>query len=245
LGVSAFIALSLGFYASFRDEATQLNDVLNKLPATARALFSDTGNFLTPEGFLSARLYYLMLPLLLSVLAISLGASMIAREEESGTIELLISRPISRAKLLFAKALSSLIILLVVSGVALGVTIVICHLVKLSIPTYRLVLATMASTVLALLFGALAFAITTIGRARSAAVGISVLVALGGYIVASLEGTVKWLHWPSTFLPYHYYHPSQTLHGYFSWYDFCGLLAVSAIIILIAQKSFAERDING
>ena len=68
LGVCAFIVLSLSFYASFRGQAAQLNEVLNNLPQTARSLFTDNADFLSPEGFLSARLYYLLLPLLLVTL---------------------------------------------------------------------------------------------------------------------------------------------------------------------------------
>ncbi len=244
LGVAAFIVISLGFYASFRDQAAQLNQVLDKLPHTARALFTDANNFLSPDGFLSARLYYLMLPLLLGILAIGLGSSLIASEENSGTIELLLARPLSRSKLLLAKALAGILNLAAIALVALITTIIVCHLVKLNEPIARLALATLATAVLGLLFGAVAFSVTTLGRARAAAVGLSVLVALSGYIIASLESTVAWLRWPAKALPYHYYRPTEILQGHFSWYNIGGLLGAALVLGIISWSAFRKRDLN-
>src|SRR5690348_3415998 len=106
VGVSAFMVLNLAFYPTFRDQAAQFNQVLARLPATAKSLFSDTGSFSTPEDFLTGRVFYLLLPMLLSILLIIIGSSLISSEENSGTIELILSRPISRTRLLFAKAIS-------------------------------------------------------------------------------------------------------------------------------------------
>lgn len=245
IGVAAFIFLSLSFYASFRDQAAQLNQVLDRLPAAARSLFTGNADFLSPQGFLSARVYYLMLPLLLSFLAIGLGSSLISREEETGTLELLLARPISRTRLLAAKTLAGLIITVTVSLTSLVSTLVICKLVKLEIPLGRVVVTTLTCTVLALVFGALAFAMSALGRsARLASVGLSVIVALGGYIVSSLAGAVKWLEWPAKLFPYHYYRPTETLAGVYVWRDSLLLLGVTAILLIIAWQGFRNRDLN-
>ena len=245
LGVSAFIAINLAFYPTFRDQATQLNQVLNHLPATTRALFSDTGNFLTPGGFLSARLFYLMLPLILSILAIGLGSSLLAKEEADGTIELLLSRPLSRGRLLLGKGLAGLIILAVVGGFALGVTLAISWLVKIEVPLGRIATAAGLAAVLALLFGAIAFTVTAFGRtARLASVGLAALVGLGSYIVASLAETVGWLKWPAKLMPHHYYHPSEILAGYFSWWKVVGVLVLVLAMGLIGWLAFRRRDLG-
>src|SRR3970040_767608 len=94
VGVTAFIALNLLLYPTVRDQAAQLNQVLENLPQASRSLFSDSAYLLSPTGYLSTRVYYLLLPLLLSVLAIGLGSSLLAKEENEGTIELLLSRPL-------------------------------------------------------------------------------------------------------------------------------------------------------
>lgn len=246
VGIAAFIFLSLSFYASFRDQAAQFNQILDRLPATARSLFTGNADILSPQGFLSARVYYLMLPLLLSFLAIGLGASLISREEESGTLELLLARPLSRTKLLAAKALAGLIITVTVSSIALASTLIICKLVKLEIPLGRVVVTTLACVVLALVFGALALAMSALGRsAKLASVGLSVIIALGGYIISSLAGAVQWLQWPAKFFPYHYYRPTQSLAGIYVWRDSFLLLGIIIILLIIAWQGFKKRDLNG
>lgn len=246
LGVAAFVVLSLSFYASFRDQAAQFNEVLNRLPATARSLFSDNNDFLSPQGFLSARVYYLMLPLILGVLAVGLGSKLIAKEEESTTLELLLARPVSRAKLLLAKAVSGLIILFAVSLVGLVATIVVCQLVKLKIPLESLSVATAACFLLVLSFGALAFAMSAIGGwAKTAATGLTALIALGGYIVVSLAVAVDWLKWPAKLFPYHYYRPSEILYGVYNWWNLAVFGGLIIIFGILAWKGFKERDLNG
>lgn len=246
VGTVGFIALSIGFYASFRGQADQLNAALDKIPPAAKSLISG-GNldFLSPQGFLNARLYYLMLPMILSILAIGLGSSLIAKEEDDGTLELLLSRPISRERLLAGKAWAAFVILSFVGLVALAATIVICKLVKLDEPIQWLILADFMSILLALLFGALAFAVTTIGRAKGAAIGIAVLFALGGYITVSLSENVHWLEWPAKLFPHNYYRTADILAGNFSWQNAAGMIAAILILGLISTFSFRRRDLNG
>lgn len=246
LGVAFFVVLTLAFYASFRDQAAQLNQVLDRLPSAARSLFAgDNSSLLSPEGFLNARLYYLMLPLLLGILAIGLGSSLVAKEEDDGTLELLLARPVSRARLLAAKALAGFFIVAAVSLVALVTTLIVCRLVQLNEPVSRIILANFLCLLLSLLFGAIAFCLTTIGRARSWSIGLSVLIALGGYIIASLESTVHWLHQPAKILPYHYYRPNDILQGNFVWQNAVGFLAAIAALGFISWLAFRQRDLNG
>lgn len=244
VGVSSFIILSLSFYASFRDQAAQLNEIFNRLPTAAQSLFSDTTDFLTPEGFLSARLFYLLLPLLLSILAIGLGSSLIAKEEDRGTLEILLSRPISRSKLLAGKAFAGLIIILAVSLVSLITAVIVCKLVKLEVAFDRIILATLLATLLALVFGAIAFAVAAHGRARAASVGIATLFGVASYLISSLDEVVEVLRWPAKLLPYHYYRPGEVLVGNFNWRFAVVLICVVAGLVLFSFLSFRQRDLN-
>lgn len=245
LGICAFIILSLSFYASFRGQAAQLNEVLSNLPQAARSLFTDNADFLSPEGFLSARLYYLLLPLLLSVLSIGLGGSLISKEEESGTLDLLLARPISRTKLLIAKAASGFIIVGGVALAALVTTLIVSRLVDINVAISHIIVATFYSALLALVFGALAFCISTIGRgARLASVGVASLFGLGSYIISSLAGTVHWFVWPAKFLPYNYYRPGQILAGEYSWQNAVVLIVIFIGLGIVSWAGFRGRDIG-
>src|SRR5689334_7372645 len=110
IGILAFVALELGVYPSIRSQAGELNQTLHHLPDSVKSLFGLTEDPFSPIGYLNSRLYYLLLPLMLSILAIGLGSSLIAREEGDGTLELLLARPISRGRLLLAKAFAGFMV---------------------------------------------------------------------------------------------------------------------------------------
>src|SRR3990167_2383408 len=191
IGITAFILINMVFYPTFRDQAAELEKSLSQLSESTVALFSDTGEFFSPVGYLSGQIFYLMLPLLIGALAIAAGSSLIGREEREGTLELLLARPISRTRLMLAKASVGLIIVVIVGFVAAIATAIMAKLVGLAVPFDNILLAGVAATALGLSFGAIAFMITMLGRtARTASVGVAGLVAIAGYLLSSLAGTV-------------------------------------------------------
>jgi ABC-2 type transport system permease protein len=242
-GVFGFIFLNMIFYPTFRDQADQLQKTFENLPDAALQLFGGSADFFSPVGFLNSQIFFLMLPLLLGVLAIGLGTSLVGREEQDLTIESLLSRPLSRSRFLLAKASAGTIVLGLVTLAGLLTTVVLAKLVKLAVPISYMIQATFACFILVLSFGAIAFLLTTIGRARSAAMGLTAFVALGGYLVSSLAGTVDWLKTPAKFFPFHYYRSEPILRGHFSWSDIFILLAVAAVCGFFAWFSFRRRDI--
>ncbi|MGH7194001.1 MAG: ABC transporter permease, partial [Candidatus Saccharimonadales bacterium] len=204
IGIISLVVVTLAFYPTIRDQAAQLNKSFGGLSNSALALFGGT-DFFSPVGYLNSQLIYLMLPLLLAILGIGLGSSLIGREEADGTIELLLGRPVSRTRLLVAKALAGGLNLLVVTVIGSAVIMLMAQVVNIGIPLGDIAAACFACFMLVLTFSGLAFLLSATGRGRAAALGISVVYALGGYIIGSLAMTVHWLKNPSLVFPYHYY----------------------------------------
>lgn len=244
VGIAALIALNLAFYPSFRDQAAELEKSLQEIPDSAKALTTDTGEFASPVGFLSSQVYYLMLPMLLGIMSIALGSSLLAREEKDGTIELLLSRGISRSKLILAKASVGLLLTGVGALVAMLVTFGMATLVDLPVPKENIAVATLACYLLALTFGAVAYLITMLGKARIASIGVATLVALGGYIIASLAGLASWLDKVSKIFPFNYYKPGEILYGNPHWRDMALLLAGIAVCGVFSWYFFKRRDLS-
>ncbi|MBI2008874.1 ABC transporter permease subunit [Candidatus Saccharibacteria bacterium] len=245
LGITAFVSLELGVYPSVKSQAAQLNEALSHLPESVRALIGGSSDLFSPVGYLNSRLFYLLLPLLLSILIIGLGSSLIAREETDGTIELLLGRPVSRGKLLLAKALAGLLVSAVVVLVsAISITALV-KLVGLVVPLPRILFAVLLAALLALFFGMIAFCLAAMGAAgRGASIGVASLVGLGSYIIASLESVVDWLSWPAKILPYHYYNPTEVLNGFYAW-KVASIFTIAILILgVISWLSFRRRDIN-
>lgn len=247
VGVAALVGIDMLLYASVKDQVQQFEELNNRLSPTLRALFSDSGNFLQPAGFLSARVYYLLLPLLLSIFTIGLGANLIGREEQQGTLELLLARPVSRTKLLLSKLLAGGVAAGLLGIVALATAFVCLGPSGLTGISHRaLAVATLQAVLLSSLFGMIAFTLTALGRpARAGSVGIAALFAFASYIVTSLESTVHWLRWPATALPYHYYRPSEILAGTTGQkWTVIGFALTMVAMVVISWIGFRRRDIG-
>lgn len=243
LGVVSLAVLTLAFYPAIHNQAATLNKSFAGLSNSTLALFGGT-DFFSPVGYLNSQLVYVMFPLLLIILGVGLGSSLIAREEVDGTIESLLSRPISRSKLLLSKALAGGLIIAVVTGVGSVVVITMAKAVHLGIPLGNIAIACVACFMLVLTFSVVAFLLAATGRGRVGALGIATVYALGGYIVGSLAGTVHWLKNISLIFPYHYYHSADILGGSFNWSSIWIFTLFIVGCLLIAWLSFRQRDLG-
>lgn len=243
VGVFGFIFLNMVFYPSFKDQAAEFQKSFEKLPDTAVQLFGGSTDFFSPVGFMNSQIFFLMLPLLLGILAISLGSGLVAREEQSRTIEPLLARPLSRAGFLFGKAWAGIAVLGMVSIVSLAAILGIGRAVHIEVPLLNMVVATFVCFLLALSFGAIAFLLAAIGRTRGGSLGIASVMALGGYLISSLAGTVAWLKWPSYIFPFHYYHSEEILRGTFAWQPVVFIVGVTAVCGALSWLTFRRRDL--
>lgn len=243
IGVAGFIFLNMIFYPSFKDQAAELQKSFESIPDAAIQLMGGSADFFSPIGFLNSQVYFIMLPMLFGILAIGLGSSLLARDEQDRTIELLLARPLPRSSLLFGKALAGAIIVFIVSIMSLLATIIAAAMVDLEVGVWPMVSATFACVLLVLTFGAIAFALTATGRARGASLGVASVIAIGGYVVSSLAGTVTWLAGPSKFFPFYYYQPEAILRGVFEWYNLLYFVGAILLLAVFSWISFRRRDL--
>ncbi|NIT03601.1 ABC transporter permease subunit [Candidatus Saccharibacteria bacterium] len=115
LGAALLVWLLVALFPSFSTQAANFTETLVEFypEEFLKAFNIEIGSFLgSIEGFLSGEHYSLMWPLLLIILAISFGGGALAGEIDHGTIEVLLSQPISRTKLFLGKYLAGAVIIL-------------------------------------------------------------------------------------------------------------------------------------
>ncbi|HEX5447703.1 MAG TPA: ABC transporter permease subunit, partial [Candidatus Saccharimonadales bacterium] len=228
LGILAFVFLTLIFYPTIKGQTAQLDKSFAQIPRPAKRLFTDTSDIFSPVGYLSSQIFYLLLPLLLSIFAISMGISLLGKEERDSTIEMLLARPISRARLLFGKAKAGLEAMVIVAVVTAVFTSVMSHLVKVNVSFLYIFETALVAALLALCFGAITFMLAAMGRAgRALSIAVAAGIGLGGYIIVSLEPSVSWLRWPAKIFPFSYYHSADLLTGK---YNFANLIYFGCLI---------------
>jgi ABC-2 type transport system permease protein len=226
----------------------QLSHAIDQLPRGIRNFKNGntaSTDISSPSGYLNSQIYYITLPIILIILAITRGSALIGREEQDHTLELLLARPISRGRLLLGKAASGLSEAIIVTLGSTIVALALNHLVKLNISAERLILVNLYAMLFSLSFGAIAFALTAAGRlTKRMSTAIAVFIAFGGYLLATLSSLTHWLILPSRFAPYHYYAPDNVLNGAHVTGLNIYLVGIFILTGLLAYFGFRRRDID-
>ena len=238
----------LVLYPPIRDQANQVNQLFNQLPAgikemkTGGAATVDVAN---PASFLSSQLYYITLPILWIILAITRASSLIGKDEQEHTLELLLSRPVSRGHVLLAKGLTLLSEFIIVGGITLLTVIAFAPLFDLHISSFDLALATAYTALFSLSFGVVSFTLQTASNlTRRAASTIAIILSFGGYLVVSLSSLTTWLDSVVKFLPYHYFVPENILNGKPSTGLTIYLASALVLGAAVSYLGFRRRDIE-
>lgn len=248
VGSIVLVAVILMVFPSIRDQAAQLDQVINKLPESVRGLKAGGNASVSlddPVSFLNSQVFYATLPILWIILAITRGAGVLGREEQNHTLELLLARPISRSRLLVAKALSLVAEFAVVAGATLLTIIALAPIFELHVSTAKLALATLYTAAFSLSFGYIAFVLQAASRfSKRAAVTFAVLFSFGGYVLASLSAMASWLEWPVKFMPYHYFRPLDAFEGHWPRGALLYMAIVFVVGSVLAVIGFRRRDIE-
>jgi ABC-2 type transport system permease protein len=239
LGIAAMVLVTVLFWPSVRD-SQGLKDFARTAPDVLKAFTNGELDFTSPVGYLEGRLFALLVPVLFLVYAIGAGARAIAGEEEAGTLELLLSLPLSRTRLVLEKA-GALVVQLGALAVVLVVLVVAASkAVSLDVSAGRIAAAGASAYLLALAHGALALSIGAATGRRATALGIAGAVAVGGYLLDGLAEVVDALEPWRVLSPFDWV--DQPLrHGLGG-----GAIALAALALVATAAAlplFARRDV--
>jgi ABC-2 type transport system permease protein len=250
------IGLGLLLYAEFASATTLDPTSVSTVGQLAKMirLFGDPLAFTSPAGYVTFRDFGIFLPILLSIWTLLAGARLVRGEEERGSLEVLLSTPHSRLRVLLEKivalftALVLIAFLIFVGGVAGEVS------AHTAVNVTGMLLAVLNLGVLALLFSMLALFLSQVLGSRAAAAGWTGLFLALSYV---LDGTghiiehAEWFQWLQRLSPFLYYHASKPLlpfytltHG-FNPGACLLLLALSIAFAFASLPLFARRDIGG
>jgi ABC-2 type transport system permease protein len=244
VGLVAACVVTTSFYPSVAKSADQLSELLDSLPEGLRnAFLGGAVDFASPEGYLQGRLFALFVPLLLLIYAIGAGARAIAGEEERLTLDLLLSTPVTRRRVLLDKAAALLI-------ASVGLAVVLWLAIAISgppfdviVPVDRLAAAILTAFLLATAFGAIALAVGSGTGHRGLAVGVASGAAATTYLIDVLALSVDGLGWLQRLSPFYYYRSSQPLTSGLQPFDALVLAAIAVVGIVVAVVAFERRDL--
>lgn len=241
-GLVWLTGVSVAFWPSL--EGTEsFDDLLESSPELMEAF--GASDFSTAAGYLDGQLYALMLPLLLSGMAVAMATAVTAGDEDAGRLELVHALPVSRRAVWLARLGGALAVLL-------AVTVLTAVLVAASIGPFsldglgvgRVVSATFAAGALAAFHVSIAYAVGAAGGSRGLAVGVSLGVLFAGYVANYLLPLVDALEGLDVVSPWHWATGKQPLSEGISGLRVAVLLAVTAALVAIGTAAVERRDIK-
>jgi ABC-2 type transport system permease protein len=246
-GMIVLDALYIVAFPPLRNNAALDRTFSNLSPGVQALLGLAHGTAITsPVGYLNSQYYANTLPIVLLVLAVGLAAWAVAGDEGAGTLELLLANPVSRIRVALARALGLVLMLLGVAFVGGGALAAMAPLVALDkgLPLSRIVVAAIASALLALVFAAIAYALGAASGRRNIAIAVAAVVVVFGYVLEGVAQQVGFLHPVRLVNPWHWMLSTDPLGRGASWQAFLLPLAVSAALFAFGALAFARRDLR-
>lgn len=243
IGLIAAALYTTLLYPTIRD-ISGFEEFVEGLPDFVLSLVGGALEFTTPEGFLNTQPFSVLAPLLMLTYAVIRGSSLIAGEEESHTLDQLLSNPVSRASLLTQKVLGLL------TGLAvLALLLWLGILVGAAVAGFSVDLLKLTQIVFSLFFLASAAGMMSagIGAAtgkRGNAGGITAGVLVAGWLFNAIQQLAAVLEWTKFLSVFWYYNGNNILlNGLIGWRVLV-LLVVAVTSFAVGTYIFQRRDLH-
>jgi ABC-2 type transport system permease protein len=184
LGVVLLVAVEASVWPTMRD-MPHLDELLKGYPDAMKNLF-DLDAMSTATGFLNAELFTLVLPMLFIIFAVSRGARMIAGEEESGMLDVVLVTRVSAPSIVLQKAAALATSVAVLAGVLCAVMLVVSPVFHMGLGAGDIASGALAMTLLGIEFGLLALTVGAATGRRAAAIAASGSLAVASYVLYAL-----------------------------------------------------------
>jgi ABC-2 type transport system permease protein len=230
------------------DALQQMADLMATLPPVLIQAFGgeDVAAIATPEGYISFR-YFGFVLILFAVYAVTCGLNVTASEEDQGIMDVVLSLPLPRWRLVVEKLLTYTVLIIgAVSLSFVGLWSGIESTPALEIATTKLFQGSvniLPSTLLVLAATTLIAAVTPRRGTATAAVTIFLVTS---YFIDFLGRAVSdtFINRLSVFSFFTYYDGGHVMQNGLVWSNIILLLAVAALLVSAAVWAFQQRDIG-
>lgn len=245
LAAIAFVWMFVAMFPSFAEESAQFDQLFESYPeAFTKALGLEALSLDSIENFLAIENFSILWPIMALFLAVSFSGNALAREIETGTMELLLAKPVSRAKIFFARYIAGLLILVFFTAVSVFCVVPMAEAydVPYNAENY------LATAVLCLFFAwavfSLAFMCSAVFSERS-----KVYMVMGGTLVGMYAINVltqfkeEWANLKYASFFYYYDFNAALLDNEYKLISLTVFAAVAGIATMVGSYWFNRRDI--
>lgn len=232
-------------FPSIQKAGAGYQSYVKSLPDAFKAAFmlEKAADLTTGKGFLNVELFSMMIPVMFIIFAVGFGSSAIAGEEETGTLDLLLTNPLPRWQVLLEKFVA-MFLGTVLLGVVVWLSLIISTAAfDMNVGAGPLAAATASSTLVGLTFGAISLAVGSATGRKAVAIGIAVALTTGSYLLNVLAKSVESLKDYNKLSLFYYQVNADPLNKGLYWGDVAVFVGVMAVFLIIAFLGFQHRDL--
>jgi ABC-2 type transport system permease protein len=185
----AIIMLFMSFYPAFSKDTAAFEKVMANYPPAIRKAFGlNFGNFLTILGFYCFPLSFITL--CGAIQAMNLGTSIVSKEVREKTADFLLTKPVTRTKVLTAKLLAAGVSIVITNIFFIAAASIMAFQVKTDDFSYKIfIMLSLTMFFVQLIFLALGFIISVIVTKLKSVLSVSLGVVFGLYFLGMFSDT--------------------------------------------------------
>lgn len=250
IGLGLYAVLVISFYPAMVKESAQFNDLLKSYPEAMLKMFYgdidvESLDITEPGGFIHSQFAIWML-LILGGIAIMQTFGGITSAERDGTMDMMMSLPISRRHYFLARVASTIIIVLLVLTVSfLGFVLSTLIWPEFDVSVGDLALGIYGAFFpLMVITGFTYLLAAVIPSSKRFAGPIAYLFLIGSYLVYGLSGAVKGLDKLQRLLIYDYYNVGDLIRNGVVISDWLILTAVALVCLGLAWWFIDQKELG-
>jgi ABC-2 type transport system permease protein len=239
------ILLTLSVYSQMAEEQQKLMQLMDSYPESIKKMFGmDRLNMTTLIGFYGVEVY-MMTTLFGSIYASMLASNILAKEEYEKTAEFLLSKPVTRSRIVTEKLLLVLINILILNGIITLFSLIGFQLVKdaeIEMGTFLLLVA--GTICIHYAFAALSFLLSAVMRRSRTILSISLGLVLFSYflhVMAGLSDDFVVIQYLSFF---QYFDAADLVEEGFSILSIIMFAATALLAVGLSYGIYRKKDIS-
>lgn len=243
ISLALLAVMMVQFYGSIVAEREQFEQLLDSYPKEMLAFFGDFDSFVTPSGYLGIEFFSYM-PLILGIFAILVGSGLLAADEESGRLDLIMAHPISRSAFYWGRVLAFTVATLAILAITwLGLAGPSRWTELSEVSVIELAQPFLSIFGELMFFGTLALLLSLFLPSRRMAAMTAGILLVGNFFLIGLANINTDLEPAAKLTPLYYYQGGDGLESLnIMWV--IGLLVVAVVFALLAWWRFERRDIR-
>ncbi len=244
LGMIALTSLYLTFFPSFSKDTSAFINLLEGFPPEFQNAFGiDLKNILSIMGFYAFILFYILL--ISSIQGMNLGVSILSKEERDKTADFLMTKPVTRSKILISKLGASITIVLITNLLFYLVSYMSINLIIEDTFSFKVfTLLHLSVFLVEMIFLSIGFFIGVFLKKVKSTISISLAVvfsffAIGAFAVNASDDKMRYL------TPFKYFDTNYILKN--GTYELSYLVVGIVLIILCLVGSYfiyVNKDID-